>query len=482
MLRRAVLALLATAAFTAACGGAGGTGGDGGGPGPDAVEIPAELSCVPQSGARLRRLLRTHSDGTSVDVGVHDQQLGSECTFQAVTDGSLVCVPTTGVGDAQPRWLDPTCSGEMLAETYDPDLTAAILRVQFDDGDVCTNEPALYRAADPIAPDPSLTTAYTRTGDRCVEVGYLISSYVRLAGPADLATVTVSYVGGRLQVRQLDGADGSRFCDGFAPLRDAADDGRACELAVADDLVIRCVPPGQYVTSLYADAACGDAVEVVLPSTCQAGTGIVRELDANGCLRTTLRGVGALVPTTLHEIGFDGECTSYAGEPGHLVGAVVPPETYPGLTRTYATMGGRLERGDLAGAGLRIFRSQLRDADLDTPCAFTPVLEDGADAPILHCLPEASTAAEDAVAQVTAGFADEGCLIPLTLAAVPANCVAIVPRFARENTRVFRVGAATTTAFYVLGNGCERDTSRVLYELGEELPASGFVTGVIAPE
>lgn len=482
MRRRVVLVLTLAAA---ACGGASGDDGDGGTGGPDAVEVPAELSCTPRSGTRLRRLLRNHDDGTSVDVGVYDTVTASECTFTTATDGSEVCVPSTGVIDALPRWLDPTCSGEMVGETFGEVVIGdAIVRLTFDDGDVCTNEPTFFAASGEITPDAGITTGYTRTGDVCAEVGYVLASYARLTGPAELATVTASFVGGRLQVTQLDGADGSRFCDGFAPLRDTGDDGRACELTVTTDDTIRCVPQGSFASSLYTDATCTDDVEVVLPSSCGGASGIARSFEGYGsCLRTTIREIGAAAPPTLHEQGFE-TCDLYAGGTPHLIGATLAPDLFPGLTRANKPIGGRLLRGDLAGGGLRIFRSQLRDADLDTPCSFVAVPDDDPEnnAPTLRCLPEASTAREDTVAQVELGYSDAACTIPFTLASVDAACATNVPRYARQDTRVFRVGSLNAAPFYLLGDGCVADTTRVRYDLAEELPPTMFVSGVVQPE
>jgi hypothetical protein len=454
--------------------------------GPDQLDAgdPNALSCDHRSGSRIRRVMRQHEDGTSEFLHLHDSEIGETCQFRAAGDGSLRCVPVadgTPVAPGQVRYIDAGCSVRLARlGTAVQDPPATILQQQVPSDDRCSNRVNHYLLGNQVGVEPGVTTIYTSDGVNCTAVLADGNPYFEIIGdlaPSQLVGGEESWVGGRLRMRQIDGEDGSRWCDVTGDLRDADLDDHLCSIGFGEDGEYRCQPRTRAVRTVYGDDACMNELSVSVTAVeCDSGYQFTDEI-AGSCRERRVRARGSEVNDLIYTMTASGcQLDPLAeGQRVYRVGPAVSGTSFSAFTRTYLGSGGRLERGDLAAdGGLRLFRSIWRDTELDGPCQFAEAA-DG----VPRCLPAA--ARERAVASVMVRYADESCMTQVRVA-IADPCHPGVPALALESgsgvARVYPIAGQAAGPLYELSGGCLPIADLTGYfSVGAEIAPTTFVAG-----
>ncbi len=322
-----------------------------------------------RSGTRLRaRVL--DDEGTRHHVGWYDTELGTDCAFQLMEDGTLRCVPQ---GDAlqTARFSDPNCTTPVAAfDACGPGkmpYVAVVVEARPLPGEMV----ASYRITSGL---PAGQLSYVFSNGVCMlnrseETVYQLEK----VWPAELvgATRRVETRGATLAVEIFEGADGSSYT---GRTFDAIHQ-RACILSsmygVLDDY--RCYGAS---TSRVADVGCS-----LFGSLASSGDEIVLELEqgtpsgAPTFHRMGLeRAVGSVLSRDGRSCDFDSAFPLPAGLRFYETGAPVPVLDFPELT------------SDLRGSGrLRLSVSRAVDDDralfvnptLGYPGAHTPRFRSG---------------------------------------------------------------------------------------------------------
>ena len=488
----APLLLAATCAGLPACGGdddggddpdAGMADVDGAPDDPDGGPPALGPACEGASGTRLRQVLREHGDGTSEFLRLLDTDLVEECRFQRAVDGSLRCLPVadgTPVADAAIRYLDAECAqpvAQLAAPAADPEPTLAREVVLSEDA--CTpSSSRFYQLGARAAIAPETAIFFRDAGGVCTGTVAPVADFFALGAelePAAFVEGTESFTdSGRVQERQVEGDDGSLFCD-RGTLRDAELD-HACSAQLSEDGSTRCLPVDVGPTEVFGDAACAEPLEVALLGECnQDAVYVGNSAGASCALRQQVRTVDD--PVDAFQLVAK-VCTAIA-EPqaARAIGSTISPFSFAGLaSESVAVAGARLERRDLVSGEFRLATTEWFDTMLETPCAFR-LASDGDD----RCLPlEGATAL---AARVVGRFTDAACTVPIDLVTRDESCLAGAPTYALQaigggRFRVREVGEVQPGPIYRQGVACEEEPAdRVHYLPGDEILPQTFLGG-----
>jgi hypothetical protein len=467
-------------------------GGSGGGIGSDidaGQEEPVGLSCEEVSGSRLRKVVRQNGDGTSEFLRLHDTDLGVACSFAPANDGKLRCLPVASgapVADGEVRYSDKTCTAPIaqLAEAAGAELPT-IMRELAPAAEGCADDsvPTFHTLGKQLAIAPE-TTIFEKVGDTCTAVAAPETSFFAIADelPADtFVSGTESYSEtGRIGMAQFEGDDGSRACGVLGPFRDRDLGDGPCQLSLAEDGSLRCLPQDVAPTDAFSDELCAEPVELALvDEACAPDAAYVSDPAGTECpLLRRVRALGKPLESTVYSLE-TGACAAVESGPvARAIGALVSPFSFAEFKlETGALAGDRLERVDLVSEdGLRLFRSRFVDTELDTACSFRRA-GDGSD----RCLPLDDL--QELTARAETLYSDSACTTAVVAGRRDPSCAGGKPRFILETTggrtRVYEAGASVRGPLYELdGKTCEElPEGTQLHELGEEILAQRFVGG-----
>jgi hypothetical protein len=483
-----------------ACGSIGGDGNqpgaaDGGGNdgGPAAAS-----TCETRSGTRLQEVLRQGADGSREHLHFQDTELETACGFAPAADGSIRCLPRPGGGfrTADPIYTDSECS-DRIAEVYKDQPSGD--RIQLHSTSGCSGVGDTYHqmgaAADVTAGQQTwLLSPYAgcipyREADlthfeyRAIGQELFLSEFVE---------ASETMIGeGRLRVPRYDGVDGSSECRAGRPLRDQDQDGAACQEAIAEDGVRRCLPigSGPLTDGVFTDAACEGSIDAgLLDRTCDPDATVIREFVDAACgsvqrVRAMGEPLGQLYWTN------PGECSPTPdGFDFFRIGPAVAPESFAELSATETAVGDRLLRLDLtAEGGLRVPSGLWRDPTTGADCRFE-VAADGA----TRCLPtptrEAPQGMLSSVSSLT--YSDADCTMPMPVVTLsqPTTCGGAAPTYAVASIGVvddtiegtiYQLGDLVTDPVYRMAGTCALYQPGVdLYAVGAEVPPGSFVLAV----
>jgi hypothetical protein len=493
-LRGVVLAaLVASSGQLAACscGSDDNPSADGGEDSDGAPDDPNALDCEGRSGTRISQVLRTHSDGSSQVVRLHDNEIGETCAFGLAGDSMIRCVPTadgTPVAAGALMYSDPSCTAriaELSAALADPPPTHMQQIVAGASADGCSPVPFHYILGNQLAVTPGTTTLYRKDGDNCVGVTAGSNPYFEIADeltPDGLVGATEVWVGdGRIQMRQLDGEDGSRVCDTDSFVDLELD--HPCRIAFGENNAIQCLPTPHAVGAYFAEGGCTTALPLVITAAeCDSGARYVQESASEECTyRMRIRSLGAEYTDPYFEMTDTCvQVTPTAGDTAYRVGPAVSGSSMQEVSRAYIAVEGadRLERGDLTtGEGLRFFRAQWKDTMFDMPCAFEETGEG-----MFHCLP--TIGQQVPVASVTELFSDAACATAVNVGSIDLACFAGgEPSHARDGTAVYPVTGRHEGPLYSNPGACAAVADPTIYwALGAVIPLEMLVSGTEAVE
>ena len=467
--------------------------GEGGGEdddgGDDGAPAEAEL-CVGSSGERIRRLLRQHEDGTSEAIALRDVEMGGNCEFRLDREGTLRCMPDI---DGRPfqlasrEYTDSACSESTAlamfgyvpgappgkAVMWQPGTCGTIYRY-YDLGASMSfpaETPLYYKAENGTC---TQTTASTSPTTLYFALGPEIPLDRFVAGSEAISEE------GRLGVRRVTGEDGAVFCDRRGSLRDAELGGHPCAIGESEDGVLRCLPRDNPVVQVSTEPTCAGATDAAqVFTTCDAGLGYTRELVESGCYsRWRMHELGAQVAGTFYLPGFDTCELAPADRQFHEIGAAVDPSGFAELAYERVPVGGRLERVDVVGDGVRLDRPSWYDTELEVPCEFR--LTAGSS---LRCLPGTIDLPEAGLASFhtdplcksqSAEYASFG--DPCMSGRQPR----FVMSFRSGGYRAYELGRPVEETLYTSsGDVCSTVPSTVqVFTVGAEMPVDRFVAGI----
>lgn len=449
---------------------------------PDGGPPAVGPSCEGVSGTRLRQVLRQHGDGTSEFLRLLDTDLVEECRYQRAIDGSLRCLPVVDgspFADAAVRYLDGKCASaiaQLAAPAGDPLPTHAREVVPPDD--VCAPAASrFFELGDRVVIAPKTAIFFRDAGGVCTGTVAPVADFFSLGAELALDAFvegSESFTdSGRVQLRQVDGDDGSLFCDP-ASLRDAELD-HACTVQLSEDGSTRCLPIDVGPTELFGDDLCAEPVEVALLGECNHDAAYVGDSAGASCaLRQQVRTVDD--PVDAFQLALE-VCVAIA-EPqsARAIGSTISPFSFAGLASESVAAGQRLERHDLVSGDFRMVWPDWFDTALEIPCAFRAAA-DGDE----RCLPlEGATAL---AARVVGRFTDAACTVPFDLATRDESCLAGAPTYALQaigggRTRVREIGEVQLGPIYQLRITCDEESAGQVYYLpGDEVLPQTFVGG-----
>jgi len=454
--------------------------GDDGGDGPGSAEL-----CVGASGSRLRRLIREHDDGTSEVIAMRDTELGGDCRFQLDREGSLRCLPVLDghpFAIAQSYYSDSGCSNgvAMFTSVQGAPPSHAV----YFEGGTCSIVFHYYELGAALS-FPAKTPIYYRAlpSGLCTEStvsttpGTLYFALGAEMAPARFVAATESFEGsGRLGARTVAGDDGSRLCDRQGPMRDAELDGQACQPERAEDGVMRCLPLGYSLESVSSNSSCSPSVEAAgVSTTCDAGLEYVRDDVAGACnQRSQVRGIGDQLSGPFYHDTTDG-CDLVSDRLFFAPGDAIDPAGFAELSQERVALGGRLERIDMVGDGVRLDQPIWFDTELATECQFQRAA-DGQ----LRCFPGSPTAPQARAAPFYTDAKCEGATVERAAFRDPCGGAA-TPRHVvvnRGGMRLFEIGQQSRETLYEYNGGCSSVPSTTsIYAIGAEVPVNSLVSG-----
>lgn len=490
---RALAVMLSLTAL--ACGGSAGDppAADGGGGGGDGG--PADSTCETRGGTRLRDVVRHGSDGSTEHMHFQDSELETACEFAPASDGVVRCLPLQGgrFRTATTVYTDSDCT-DAVAQISTDQAAGDMMDLQHSDG--CLNPASEYHE---IGADAGITEGQSTwvllpdAGCTAAGPARLDAYDYRAIGSAislsDFVEASETLIGdGRLQVPRLDGADGSSECRATRPLRDQ--DGAACDVAIADDGVRRCMPLGRgpVVDGIFSDVDCTTPVHAgLINQTCEADASAIREYVDHAC-GTVLR-VRALGTRMDHVYLEDpGECGPADSEMEFFdIGEPIAPDRFAALEVSEAAAGDRLLRLDLTGEGARFPSGFWRDPDMGADCRFQPAADGET-----RCLPTATLERPQALVSTVSlvTFTDADCTQPIMVATLDQTsaCGGAAPTFAvlpfsyLEDVpagSVFPLGSLITDPIYRMAGTCQVYSPGIdLYAVGEAIEPASFVSAI----
>jgi len=438
----------------------------------------AHADTAARSGSRLR-LRWLESDGVRAVLGLHDAQLGVDCTVQKAGDGELYCFP----GPLQPKqFVDAHCA-ELAAPTASCAPTPAVqATVSSSHGLLGATSACPFAELYTLQPPEPFASYFVQySSSMCAEQPFLppepFMAQRLMARVPESALVHLSEVKTTgtdvVQNRYYAGDDGSYLPIGFFDARFGV-----CDPALAADGRTRCLPRADASPSpvTFADPACSIPVATtILGQLCDAlEPKLVGSLEPNtnegGCGSSVHRFFELGEPLT-H--GFGGSPCAELG-PGNVLYNRVGPELDPA---TFALLdavkigSGRLRVEGWSAHGLEpIFALErslvsFADAQLSLACSATTT-SDGA----LRCVPTESGVA----------YSDATCTRPYAYS--PHDCEPHAgPLFARLESDPCHVSVhAVARELEALGTTFVQSGAKCL-QLGNG-PASGYaLQGVVDP-
>ncbi|MBW2734449.1 MAG: hypothetical protein JRH20_18840 [Deltaproteobacteria bacterium] len=461
----------------------------------DTLAPPKNLSPV-VNGSRLRAQ-QVVAEGLSAWTGLwEDQDLGIWCTFTALADGSVRCLPQAGLQVSNIEYEDDTCSGpgvltvpKSVNDRWNACNTPPNERYVYQSFTSCL--PAdLYRLlpqvrqlflpGDEIYP----ATRYILQGEECKPLTLNETyRYYRL-NVVDTAPFLQAHVethaplaGERLGPVELVGEDGAKQRLAFF---DTQREGR-CSFVQTDTNEWRCMPThnAAYTSPLYlSEPTCTEPATSVITGCNQHH--VASRTKGDDCIsRTRLFELGATLEQLYRE-NSAGECVaSTAPADYHALGPELPPSLFVSASLGTASTSGRLAPYGLDAAIDGPLNEKIWDNHLNVRCGFL-IAADGK----RRCLP----AWEPTNSGVT--YSDPQCVELI----VPSEGCGINPRYvllieARESgcgyhIRVYEPGAnleAGLPIYQWLGGECVKSTmvTEDHYAFGAEAPPEGFVEGEV---
>ena len=486
----AALALLAACGSGSgkdADGDANGGGSDDGGPGLDGGSEEETARCVEASGTRLKTVVLDHGGDDADLVRFLDGEFGdTECQFRTAADGTLRCLPlqtSTAIFTGAIRvWTDAACSNAIGEVSYEG-TPASFVVFDFPSYSVCgSSNGTRYHQAGSRLPYDGTQTVYEKdqAGACIARTAYFNRSYYTLGPEIPATSFTFGLetwsTAGRMQIRSIEGEDGSRSCD-HQSFRDHERD-EACAIGVAEDGSQRCRPYAGFRGTLYTDASCSLGFMAAAQQTACAASNpryLLGEAPACGLGRPLYqRG-----PTTTGSFYYMGTtCTPLgAGYDVFTVGSHVPPTELAEITEERHPVGGRLERVDLVGDGARIHKDLWFDPELDSACWFR---RSGAD-DAWRCVPVSRPGRPIASrGSVRNGFSDAACTAAVQ--AVAEDCSGVAPGYvvdSGDDQRVYPVGAKLAQFYQSAGTCVPIDGT--WYQTGAALPFENLVPATETP-
>jgi hypothetical protein len=266
-------------------------------------------------------------------------------------------------------------------------------------------------------------------------------------------------------------------------MSDTALDGATCSRERGEDGQMRCLPDGYSETQVSSSAACSSPVDAAqVQASCDRGLDYVRSSSFECNYRYGVRALGAQLAGPYYQDTFDG-CVQ--ASPSSIFFSVaeeaIDPSTFAPLGAERVPVGGRLERIDMVGDGVRARLPEWFDTELGATCAFR-LTADGA----MRCVPGGGEAPQ---AHVRTYYRDTECGGAVELATYDEPCDgAPVPTFVVRNPgnglRVFRLGQSATETLYEDQSGfCGQVSSTAnIFTIGNEVPLNSLVGGSEAPE
>jgi len=494
-----VRALALTLTITAAaCGSAGDPAGgaaDGGAGGGDGG--PANTTCETRGGTRLREVLRHAADGSEEHLHFQDGDLDTACDFASAADGSIRCLPLPGgrFRTAELVYTDSECH-DAVAQISTDQPAGDMMELQHSTG--CLAPASAYHE---IGADAGVTEGQQTyvllpyAGCTAYRLADLDASDYRAIGTELALTSFVeaseTLVGdGRLRVPRLDGADGSSECRASRPLRDEDQDHAACDVAIADDGVRRCLPLGRgpVVDGIFSDTGCEVPVHAgLINRTCEPDDTVIREYVDHACgsvLRVRPMG------TPMEGVYWEdpGECGPAASEMEFFdIGEPLAADRFAALEVSETAAGDRLLRLDLTGDGARFPSGFWRDPEMGADCRFQPAADGET-----RCLPTSTLERPQALVSTASlvTFTDADCTQPIMVATLDqtAACGGAAPTYAvlpfgyLEDVpagSVFPLGAVITDPIYRMAGSCQLYQPGVdLYAVGQAIASASFVPAV----
>lgn len=459
----------------------GGPGSDGGGGGEEET-----ARCVESSGSRLKKVVLDHGGDDADLVRFLDGEFAdTECQFRTAADGTLRCLPfqtsTAVFAGAIRVWTDAACSSAIGEVSYEG-TPASFVVFDFPSYSVCGGNGTRYHQAGSRLPYDGTQTVYERdqAGACVARTAYFNRSYYTLGPEIPATSFTFGLetwsTTGRMQVRSIQGEDGSRSCDHQTFRDDERDE--VCAISVAEDGSQRCRPYAGLHGTLYTDAACSAGITAAAQDTaCAASNPSYLLGDAPACgLGRALYQRGPKETGPFYYMG--GTCTPLgAGYDVFTVGSHVPPSELVEISEERRAGGGRLERVDLVGGGARIHKDVWFDPELDSACWFR---RSGAD-DAWRCVPVSRPGRPIATrSSVRNGFSDAACTAAVQ--AVAEDCTGVAPGYvvdSGDDQRVYPVGARLA-GFYQSAGSCV-PVDGTWYQTAAALPFEALVQATETP-
>ena len=410
------------------------------------------------SGTRLRANVIDGGGGATLFQSWHDSDLGFDCFFAPLGDGSLRCVPSAD-GSGELAYLDAACTQQALVLTDTPPSSYVSVLASQPEGPWCGGSP------DPMSEtvtvytvggaQPASTSIFVMSSGSCVPATQG-NSLVFPASEADPTT----FVGARAVVESRGALD-SRILvadDGATELAGILDHATGAPCVMPDSLysigdgpvTLRCISPSVAWDGFYDSSSCSGPREAYIGAGCAPPPLAVSALDA-ACGPLPVFALGAVDPAVTPYYGSDGACTAFSYSSLDFY-----PETAPADLSAYPALGeARLGTGRLelplvtaAGDGRALAVETLRttnglpaffDTARDKPCGATTFA--GA---LVYCVTAGT-------AQLTA-FADAACTQPL--AQTPLGCDPPTEAIDGLNMKVVAISGPWTGPVYQMQSSC----------------------------
>ena len=432
------------------------------------------------SGTRLRAKIIDAGDGATLFESWHDAQLGFDCSFQELGDGSLHCVPPPA--DASVTYLDASCTQLAVASVAAPASPYVSIVGSQPEAPWCGAMPspsAVVTVYELGGAQPSSPTFHVDAGSgSCVASQSSGGGFVVFAA-TEAAPAT--FVGAHVVVESRGALDSEILVadDGATELAGILDHATGAPCVMPDSLysigegppTLRCISPAVAWDGFYDDGSCSGPREAYIGAGCDAPAIAVSPLDAS-CGALPLFALGPVDPAVTPFYTGNAQCTAFT-----YTSLDFYPETGPADLSPYPALGesrlgaGRLllpfltAPGDSRALGVETLRtsigqSALFDSARNAPCSVT-TFSDG----VIRCV-TAGTAQLD-------GFSDAACTEPL--AKTPLGCDAPTEAIDGPRAQVFAIGAPFTGTVYEMQSSCAPITpAGAYYTLGAPIDPSVF--------
>jgi hypothetical protein len=462
---------------------------------------PTPLTCVGRSGERIRQVVRNHDDGSSEVLGLTDTDIDAPCSFRVAGDGVERCLPVEDEARMPvffPVYTDAGCTSR-IAEFHstEPALPRHAMVAVGSEPFECQRTFDFVELGAAVPLELGDTIYYLREDGSCESAfaspgPYRYSRITSVLPDSRFVGGTGRWTdGGRLAMRVVEGADGSRACVAGS-FSDAERGPHPCSPQEDVGGQLRCLPASPPLSgAVSTSASCTDSLVVAqVADGCDQGMDYIRRPTLPGCRsRTSVYERGAahagqlyfpFSPTICYPVP-----TGYAY---HELGGLLPPPTFPVMTERIAASKTRLARVEVEGGGVHMPRPLWQDTELDVPCEFELAV-DG----VTRCLPGPSADEHNSLVEpfrataqglVVQLYESDECQGPAPRHVLfqDGGCDARPPpRYAIERTfegqRIFRVGERITRPFHLPSSCRALGPEMQVFALGEEVDPTEFVAG-----